>query len=106
MGSICIGYVYFPFHDFQCAAILISLGRVSFSGERMATERLVYLSLELNGMSADSWCWAFCPLVFVSLPPWGFCVRKLSKTSFDLELLATLPVFFSSFWGGIIPSLV
>ncbi len=25
-----------------------TLGRVSFSGERMVTERLVYLSLELN----------------------------------------------------------
>jgi hypothetical protein len=48
MGSICIGYAYFPFHDFQCEAIVISLGRVSFFGERMVTERLVYLSLELN----------------------------------------------------------
>ncbi len=70
-GIICIGYAYFPFHDFQCEAIFISLGRVSFSGERMVTERLVYLSLELNDMSADSWCWVFCPLVFVSLSPWG-----------------------------------
>ncbi len=33
------------------------------------------LSLELNGMSADSWCWVFCPLVFVSLSP-----RELSPS--------------------------
>jgi hypothetical protein len=71
MGSICIGYAYFPFHDFQRVAIFISLGRVSFSGKRMVTKRLVYLSLELNGMSADSWCWVSCPLVLVSLSPWG-----------------------------------
>jgi hypothetical protein len=35
LQSICIGYAYFPFHDFQCEAIFISLGRVSFSGERI-----------------------------------------------------------------------
>jgi hypothetical protein len=55
MGSICIGYTYFRFHDFQCEAIFISLGRVSFS---------VYLSLELNGMSSVLWC------LFL-FPPWG-----------------------------------
>ena len=41
----------------------------------MVTKRLVFLSLELNGMSADSWCWVFCPLVFVSLSP-----RELSPS--------------------------
>jgi hypothetical protein len=70
-GVSALDMPIFPFHDFQCEAIFISLGRVSFSGERMVTKRLIYLSLELNGMSADSWCWVFCPLVFVSLSPWG-----------------------------------
>jgi hypothetical protein len=40
----------------------------------MVTERLGYLSLELNGMSADSWCLVLCPLVFVPLSPWGAVV--------------------------------
>jgi hypothetical protein len=57
--------------------------RVSFSGERMVTERLVYLSLELNVMSTDSWCWVFC---LVSLSPLGscrphFCLRTSTDSS-------------------------
>ena len=47
----------------------------------MVTKRLVFLSLELNGMSADSWCWVFCPLVFVSLSPWG----AVALTSVDVR---------------------
>ena len=61
MGSICIFSVRLS---------------SSLSGES--------LSLELNGMSADSWCWVFCPLVFVSLSPLGSCHHRFClRTSTD-----------------------
>ena len=61
MGSICIFSVRLS---------------SSLSGES--------LSLELNGMSADSWCWVFCPLVFVSLFPLGSCHHRFClRTSTD-----------------------